>query len=231
MKRLILSAAAILLFATQAFAGDIIGQQQKQNTDVDVNQAQGQQQGQLQGQIQGQRQGQGQGQAQDQANTQTTTFKDERQLAPVYVTTPSFGAAVSGNSCAGTEAWSVGVGGAFFVPNGTGAPVSAGVGFGSSDVVTINLCEVREAANLANAMGDHALALQILAQHPAAYRAMQALGRNVKPVPAYNMDVVTEGSQPAEVVTTTTTTRVASNGQRRLCTDYYSPARSGKTDH
>ena len=55
--------------------------------------------------------------------------------------------------------------------------------------------------------GTMRLALQILAQHPAAYRAMQALGRNVKPVPAYNMDVVTEGSQPAEVVTTTTTTR------------------------
>lgn len=201
-------AVALLIGGHYAVAGDIIGQQQQQATNVDVNQAQGQ----LQGQIQGQHQGQ--------ANTQTTTFQDERQLAPVYVTTPSFGAAVSGNSCAGTEAWSVGVGGAFFVPNGTGAPVSAGVGFGSSDVVTINLCEVREAANLANAMGDHALALQILAQHPAAYRAMQALGRDVKPVAAYNMDVVTEGSQPAKVVTTTTTTRVASSVHPSGCEIY-----------
>lgn len=139
-----------------------------------------------------------------------TKYQDERQLAPVFVAPPGFGASVSSNSCAGTEAWSIGIGGAFFVPNGTGAPVSAGIGGGASDVITLNLCEVREAANLANSMGDRTLALQILAQHPAAYRAMQALGMKVNPVAAYEMEVVTEDSP--NVVTTTTTRTVASRG-------------------
>jgi len=165
---------ALALFVAQpAFAGDIIGQQQQQ------------------GQIQGQKQGQIQGQYQNASPTQTTSFNDERQLAPVFVAPPSFGASVSGNSCAGTEAWSVGVGGAFFVPNGTGAPVSAGVGFGSSDVVTINLCEVRESAAQSAAVGDFEMAYQKMCDHPNHFRTDQAMGRNwCKPRLPYKMDLV-----------------------------------------
>ena len=177
MKTIIATALAVILGAGIASAG-VIGQQQQQG----------------QGQIQGQKQGQLQGQYQNASPSQTTKFNDERQLAPTFVSPPSFGASVSGNSCAGTEAWSVGLGGAFFVPNGTGAPVSAGVGFGKSSVITINLCEVREAANLARVGGDNQMANQILCQHPAYYRAAQALGRTCLPTEPYEMKVVTEAS-------------------------------------
>lgn len=168
-------AVSLLIGGHYALAGDIIGQQQQQ--------------------------GQIQGQYQTGNVSNTNRWNDERQLAPVFVAPPSFGAAVSSNSCAGTEAWSVGLGGAFFVPNGTGAPVSAGVGFGSSDVITINLCEVREAANLAGSMGDYEMAQQILCQHPSYYRAAQAIGRPCAPTLPYKMEVVTEEPETKPVQT------------------------------
>ena len=135
-KLLTTAAVAVLMLSSPAWA--FLDDNDVNDNDLIQNQAQ--QQG----------QGQAQGQQQKQANSQTTKFDDERQLAPVSVTTPSFGASVGSgymNSCAGTEAWSVGIGGAFFVPNGTGAPITAGVGYGEQELAVLNLCEVRETAH------------------------------------------------------------------------------------
>ena len=191
----------VFLLAGHAFAGSLI--------DNSTNLTQQQQMRQKQGQ----RQGQEQELNNNPTTTQTTEFNDRRQVPSVGGGAPSFGAAVSDgylNACAGSEAWSIDFRAGFVIPN-SGAPLGIGVGGGDSELVTINLCEVREAAHMVGMRldGEDAEKLHhaIMCQHPSYRTGVQAIGMTCPTIQPYSMEVAL-GDQ-TEVVTTTTTTRVA----------------------
>lgn len=139
-------------------------------------------------------------QAQVQGNTQETNidFESQKQPASVAVSAPSFGAAVSDgviNACAGSEAWSVSLGGSFFTP--TGNPVSAGLGGGNQTLVTLNLCEVRAVAwQIATRMeGEVAEKVYhaVMCQHPTYRAGTISIGGTCPTIPEYSMEVALGG--------------------------------------
>lgn len=178
-------------------------QQNQKNTLSPVGQQQQQQQHQQQQQEQKQQQQQKAiAKSKAKANNEGVTavnnneFDDKRDAPSISVDAPGFGSSVSDgylNACAGTEAWSIGLGGSFL---NAGSPIGAGIGGGSSDVVTINLCEVREAAHLVQMRGTGEKAEElhhaIMCQHPSYRAAAVAIDMGCPDIPPYTMEVATQ---------------------------------------
>jgi hypothetical protein len=192
---------ALFLASPQANAfGDIIV------NDKSVHQKQGQQQqqGQQQGQILNNRTTQANKQSNKQSLNNTNRFEDRRQIPGIAIAAPSFGSSVSDgflNACAGSEAWSVSLGASFVIPGG-GAPIAGGIGGGSNDIVTINLCEVREVAHMIamRMEGDTAEKLwhSAMCHHPTYLRAAASIGLVCPPVQSYSMEVATQETIQSE---------------------------------